>query len=69
MVPDSACTASALFTGVKINKDTVGVDASVKRKDCARSLNPETRLKSLAAEALSAGKAAGEFPFEYFLRC
>ncbi|KAL0829063.1 hypothetical protein ABMA28_003927 [Loxostege sticticalis] len=59
MVPDSACTASALFTGVKINKDTVGVDASVKRKDCARSLNPETRLKSLAAEALSAGKAAG----------
>ncbi|KAM3958782.1 alkaline phosphatase [Aphomia sociella] len=59
MVPDSACTATALLCGVKVNKDTVGVDASVKLKDCLRSLDPETRLKSLAAIALEAGKNAG----------
>ncbi|CAG9788274.1 unnamed protein product [Diatraea saccharalis] len=59
MVPDSACSATALFSGVKINKDTIGVDASVKRGDCERSLLPETRLKSLAAEAIDAGKSAG----------
>ncbi|XP_063828779.1 alkaline phosphatase isoform X2 [Ostrinia nubilalis] len=59
MVPDSACTATALFSGVKINKDTVGVDASVMKQDCARSLLPEARLTSLAAAALADGKAAG----------
>jgi alkaline phosphatase len=61
MVADSACTATALFTGVKTNKDTVGVDASVKKKDCAGSLSPEARLSSLAADALNMGKSAGRY--------
>ncbi|XP_059045152.1 alkaline phosphatase, tissue-nonspecific isozyme-like isoform X2 [Achroia grisella] len=59
MVPDSACTATALLCGMKVNSDTVGVDASVKRKDCLRSLEPEVRLKSIAAIALESGKSAG----------
>ncbi|XP_013192280.1 alkaline phosphatase [Amyelois transitella] len=59
MVPDSACTATAMFCGVKVNKDTVGVDASVQRKDCERSLQPEARLNCLAGIALQAGKSAG----------
>ncbi|XP_052748934.1 alkaline phosphatase isoform X2 [Galleria mellonella] len=59
MVPDSACTATALLCGIKANKDTVGVDARVKRKDCLSSLEPDARLKSLAAMALETGKSAG----------
>ncbi|CAD0197609.1 unnamed protein product [Chrysodeixis includens] len=59
MVPDSACTATAMFCGVKTNQDTIGVDASVKKNDCEGSLTPEGRLQSLAALALKAGKSAG----------
>lgn len=59
MVPDSACTATALFCGAKANMYTVGVDASVKNTDCQASLKPEARLKSLAAVALEAGKSSG----------
>ncbi|XP_053608237.1 alkaline phosphatase-like isoform X2 [Plodia interpunctella] len=59
MVSDSACTATAMFCGVKVNKDTVGVDATVRRKDCESSLKPEVRLTSLAALALKARKSAG----------
>ncbi|CAH0686448.1 unnamed protein product [Spodoptera exigua] len=59
MVPDSACTATAMFSGVKVNQDTVGVDASVPHRDCEASLQSEARLKSLAALALEAHKSAG----------
>ncbi|KAJ0176286.1 hypothetical protein K1T71_008460 [Dendrolimus kikuchii] len=59
MVPDSACSATALFCGVKANQETVGLDATVKHKDCPASLRPESRLNSLAALALKAGKSAG----------
>ncbi|CAB3227872.1 unnamed protein product [Arctia plantaginis] len=59
MVPDSACTATAMFCGIKSNKDTVGVDASVKPFDCNASLKTEARPQSLAAVALNAGKSAG----------
>ncbi|CAK1583040.1 unnamed protein product [Parnassius mnemosyne] len=59
MVPDSACSATALFGGVKSNYGTLGVDATVRRNDCSASLNKEARLNSLAALALNAGKSSG----------
>ncbi|XP_075976859.1 alkaline phosphatase 12 [Anticarsia gemmatalis] len=59
MVPDSACSATALFSGIKTNKDTMGVDATVQRYDCEASLKPEARPVSLASLALKAGKSAG----------
>nr|XP_049700424.1 alkaline phosphatase-like [Helicoverpa armigera] len=59
MVPDSACTATAMFSGVKTNQDTVGVDATVQHQDCMTSLRPHARLESLAALALKAGKSTG----------
>ncbi|KAL0829060.1 hypothetical protein ABMA28_003926 [Loxostege sticticalis] len=59
MVPDSSSTVTALFNGVKTNQNTVAVDATVQRRDCARSLKEEARLPSLATHALNAGKAAG----------
>ncbi|KAI8431966.1 hypothetical protein MSG28_004499 [Choristoneura fumiferana] len=59
MVPDSASTATALFSGSKVNHRTLGVDATVHENECPRSLDPEAQLKSLASLALEAGKSAG----------
>ncbi|XP_045774165.1 alkaline phosphatase [Maniola jurtina] len=59
MVPDSSSTATALLCGVKVNQYTVGVDSTVKHKDCDASLNPNAHLDSLAAWALRAGKSTG----------
>ncbi|XP_046973622.1 alkaline phosphatase-like [Vanessa cardui] len=58
-VSDSSSTATALLCGVKVNRGTFGVDASVGFWDCPGSLRPEARLESLAAIALKAGKSAG----------
>lgn len=59
MVPDSASTATALFTGVKVNQETIGVDATVKKDHCNRSLVNDARLPSLAVLASEVGKSSG----------
>lgn len=59
-VPDSASTATAMFTGVKVNYRMLGVDSSVKERDCEASLMAEKRLTSIATLAQQAGKATGE---------
>ncbi|XP_014286122.1 alkaline phosphatase [Halyomorpha halys] len=58
-VPDSASTATAMFTGVKVNYRMIGVDSSVKERDCEASLMAEKRLTSIATLAQQAGKATG----------
>ncbi|KAK3931831.1 Alkaline phosphatase, tissue-nonspecific isozyme, partial [Frankliniella fusca] len=58
-VPDSSCTATALFTGVKTNYEVAGLDANVKLGDCAASLEPRNHLSSLLQWAQEAGKATG----------
>uniref|UniRef100_A0A0C9S0U6 Alkaline phosphatase n=1 Tax=Fopius arisanus TaxID=64838 RepID=A0A0C9S0U6_9HYME len=58
-VPDSASTATALFTGVKTNYQVVGVDSNVKLNDCEASLNDDYRLTSIIDWAQNAGKATG----------
>ncbi|KAK6639829.1 hypothetical protein RUM43_008104 [Polyplax serrata] len=58
-VPDSACTATALFTGVKTNYEVSGVDGGVPLKNCQASLNKERRLSSIMAWAQEAGKDTG----------
>ncbi|KPJ10650.1 Alkaline phosphatase, tissue-nonspecific isozyme [Papilio machaon] len=59
MVPDSACSATALFSGIKANLGTLGVDATVPQSDCEASLNKDAWVDSLAAYALKAGKSSG----------
>lgn len=66
MVPDSSSTATALFCGVKTNDAILGLDATVPLRDCAASLRPEARLNSLAADALNAGKSAGNVLSAHF---
>ena len=58
-MPDSASTATAIFTGVKINHKTVGVDASVKVGDCLSSLDPRTHVEGIFSWAQDAGKSTG----------
>lgn len=59
-VPDSACTATALFGGVKTNFDVGGVDGGVLLNDCSNSLKPEHRVSSMVDWAQEAGKDTGK---------
>lgn len=63
MVPDSACTATALFTGVKTNFETTGVDSRVKLNDCITSLDKSTHLKSLLEYAIEVGMSTGKYVY------
>nr|XP_014289943.1 alkaline phosphatase, tissue-nonspecific isozyme-like isoform X2 [Halyomorpha halys] len=58
-VPDSANTATALFTGIKTNMGMLSVDPSVKLNDCEGSLIEENRLISVAQLAQDEGKSTG----------
>lgn len=58
-VPDSAGTASAIMTGVKVNMGTLGVDGDVPfTQDCSK-YNKTKHLKTLLDYALEAGKSVG----------
>jgi alkaline phosphatase len=56
-VPDSAGTATALYSGVKTKAGVIGVDSSVVRGDCASSL--ERHVTSLFELAEKAGMSTG----------
>ncbi|VVD00297.1 unnamed protein product [Leptidea sinapis] len=58
-IADSACTASAYLCGVKANLGTIGLSGDVTRRDCRSSLEPRSRLESVAAWALADGRDAG----------
>ncbi|KAG8264605.1 hypothetical protein J6590_008543 [Homalodisca vitripennis] len=58
-VPDSSSAANALFSGVKTNYETVGVDAGVPFNDCQKSLEQQRRLKNIITWAQAAGKDTG----------
>ncbi|KAJ8879908.1 hypothetical protein PR048_020528 [Dryococelus australis] len=58
-VPDSASTATALFSGVKANYYTLGLDATATRDHCDAAGDPGRRLPSLATWAQEAGRHVG----------
>ncbi|CAH1406609.1 unnamed protein product [Nezara viridula] len=58
-VPDSACSGTAMFAGVKTNIHTLGVHSTVKRFDCDGSAVKENQVVTLAKLAQDAGKATG----------
>lgn len=57
LVTDSANGISAIMTGVKTINAAIGVDDSVKTKDCQSGLS--ARIDTLAEQAKRAGRAAG----------
>uniref|UniRef100_A0A0A9YX71 Alkaline phosphatase n=1 Tax=Lygus hesperus TaxID=30085 RepID=A0A0A9YX71_LYGHE len=58
-VADSACSATAYWTGVKGNIKTIGVTAAVKREGNCSSITEETSPTSLLNWAQDAGKSTG----------
>ncbi|XP_065364441.1 alkaline phosphatase [Calliphora vicina] len=58
-VPDSFSTATALFSGVKVNYETGGVDASVNLANCSASLNPDHQVNSILKWAQDDGMLTG----------
>lgn len=59
-VTDSAASATSMFTGVKVNYNVLGLEASVKENDCQAAQNESYHLTSLATLAQAAGKFTGE---------
>ncbi|XP_063225041.1 alkaline phosphatase 4-like [Bacillus rossius redtenbacheri] len=58
-VPDSAATATALFSGVKVNYYTLGLDATATRDRCDARADAARRLDTLASWAQEAGRHVG----------
>ncbi|GBN55209.1 Alkaline phosphatase, tissue-nonspecific isozyme [Araneus ventricosus] len=61
-VPDSASTATALFTGTKTNSATIGVSARARVNDCDSLFGNE--LTSILDWAQESGEGKLENPFE-----
>lgn len=58
-VPDSACTATAIMTGVKNNYGTIGLNGNVNLRNCTAQLDNSTHLHSILKYAQDAGKSTG----------
>jgi Alkaline phosphatase len=58
-VPDSAGTATAMFTGVKGKFYMLGLDPRAKHKVCEKELNEKSKLDSIMKWAQEAGKDTG----------
>ena len=56
--PDSACTASAIYSGIKTNYGTLGYDSSAIRKNIS-SVQPSNQVETILSWAQKAGKATG----------
>ena len=65
-VPDSAGTATALFSGVKTNMAVLGIDKTPKwsNKKCDPELVEKHKLESLLDKAIANDKATGICPFQ-----
>ncbi|KAG4077998.1 hypothetical protein HA402_002049 [Bradysia odoriphaga] len=55
-VGDSACTATALFSGVKNNYGTLGVTSSVQYGNCTAEQNGDYHLENIFKWAQDSGK-------------
>jgi alkaline phosphatase len=58
-VPDSAGTATAMFTGVKSNYYMLGLDSNAKFNECDVERNERSRLDSIMRWAQVEGKHTG----------
>lgn len=62
-VPDAASSATAMFTGVKVNQRTLGLDASYAFNEithCSKTNSQDFGLETLATWAQAAGKDTGK---------
>lgn len=58
-VPDSAGTATAILSGVKVNMNMTGFDARAKYQECDPDINEKAKLENIITWAQVAGKSTG----------
>lgn len=59
-VPDSAGTATAIFTGVKAQYKMLGLDGKVKYNTCDKNILENSHLTSIASWAQDSGMDTGK---------
>ena len=67
-VPDSAGTATALFSGVKTGKGVLGLDGTAKYNVCDTAVVETTRLETLLDWAVGAGKEVSNTHNSWWIR-
>lgn len=63
-VPDSAATATALFSGVKANYYTMGLDGTAQFNVCRTDVEAKAKVSSIIDWAIAAGKSTGKLRSE-----
>lgn len=59
-VPDSAGTATAIFSGVKTRYRIIGLDGRVEESKCDKKINEISKLSTIANWAQQSGMDTGE---------
>lgn len=59
-VPDSAGTATAMFSGVKCRYRVIGYDAKARYNHCDKAINQLSKLTTIADWAQESGMDTGE---------
>lgn len=59
-MPDSAGTATAMFTGVKSRYKVIGFDGKANYDDCEKNLNEASKVSSVANWAQATGMDTGK---------
>lgn len=60
-VPDSAGTATAIFSGVKSRYKILGLDAKAQVNTCDKNINEAAKLSTIADWAQESGMDTGKF--------
>lgn len=58
-VPDSAATATALFSGIKGNYYTVGLDSHARFNICNPEVEKKSKVSTILEWAMAANKSTG----------
>lgn len=59
-MPDSAGTATAIFSGVKTRYHVIGLDGRADNKKCDKKINEISKLSTIANWAQQSGMDTGE---------
>ncbi len=59
-MPDSAGTATALFSGVKTKMSVLGVDSNIDVNSCNTDVVEKAKVKNMLHWAQDAGKDTGD---------
>jgi alkaline phosphatase len=68
-VPDSAGTATAIFSGVKCKLNVIGLDARAENKKCDKKINEISKVTTVADWAQKSGMDTGRRVSQRYASC